>query len=108
MVNNKRMVRISGGETLMRRARNIFERESYRGTGVRNVSGVTITLVICSVLSVLAAIGIIANFGEVTARIAIFIANLLSSGFPILIVIVALGYFLLRLRMKLHRRFWGW
>lgn len=92
----------------MRRARNIFERESYRGTGVRNVSGATVALIICSVLSLLAAIAIIANFGAVTARIAIFVANLLSSGFPILIVIVVLGYFILRLRMKLHRRFWGW
>lgn len=92
----------------MRRAGNIFEQESYRGTGVRTMSGVTLTLVICSVLSVLAAINIIANFGAVTARIAIFMANLLSSGFPILIVIAAVVYFIVRLRWKLRRSFWGW
>ena len=55
----------------MRRAGNIFEQESYRGAGIRAVSGVTLTMIVCSVLSVLAAIGIIANFGAVTARIHI-------------------------------------
>lgn len=92
----------------MRRAGNIFEQESYRGTGVRTMSGVTLTLIICSVLSVLTAISIIANFGAVTARIAIFIANLLSSSFPILILIVAVVYFIVRLKWKLRRGFWRW
>ena len=63
----------------MRRG-NIFEQESYRGTGVRTLSSERLTLIICSVLSGLAAFSIIANFGAVTARIAIFMANLLSSG----------------------------
>lgn len=92
----------------MRRIGDIFEQESYRGTGVRTMSGVTLTLIVCSVISGLAAISIIANFGALTARIAIFMANLLSSGFPILIVIAAVVYFIVRLRWKLRRSFWGW
>lgn len=92
----------------MRRVGNIFEQESYRGAGIRAVSGVTITMIVCSVLSVLAAIGIIANFGAVTARIAIFMANTLSSGFPILVVVIAVVYFVVRLKWKLRRSFWGW
>ena len=92
----------------MRRAGNIFEQESYRGAGIRAVSGVTLTMIVCSVLSVLAAIGIIANFGAVTARIAIFMANTLSSGFPILVVVIAVVYFVVRLKWKLRRSFWGW
>jgi hypothetical protein len=92
----------------MRRVGNIFEQESYRGAGIRAVSGVTLTMIVCSVLSVLAAIGIIANFGAVTARIAIFMANTLSSGFPILVVVIAVVYFVVRLKWKLRRSFWGW
>lgn len=92
----------------MRRAGNIFEQERYRGTGLRTMSDVTLALVICSVLSGLAAFSIIANFGAVTARIAIFMAKLLSSGFPILIVIAAVVCFTVRLRWKLRRGFWGW
>lgn len=92
----------------MRRVRNIFKQESYRGTGVRTMSGVTLTLIVCSVLSGLATFIIIANFGRVTARIAIFVADLLSSGFPILIVIAAVVYFTVRLKWKLRRSFWGW
>lgn len=92
----------------MRRAGNIFEQESYRGVGIRAVSGVTLTMIVCSVLSVLAAIGSIANFGAVTARIAIFMANTLSSGFPILVVVIAVVYFVVRLKWKLRRSFWGW
>ena len=91
----------------MRRG-NVFEKESYRGTGVRTLSGERLTLIICSVLSGLAAFSIIANFGAVTARIAIFMANLLSSGFPILIVMAAVVYFVVRLKWKLRRSFWGW
>ena len=91
----------------MRRG-NAFEQESYRGTGVRTLSGETLTMIICSVLSGLVAFSIIANFGAVTARIAIFMANLLSSGFPILIVIAAVVYFVVRLKWKLRRSFWGW
>lgn len=91
----------------MRRG-NVFEQENYRGTGVRTLSGERLTLIICSVLSGLAAFSIIANFGAVTARIAIFMANLLSSGFPILIVIAAVVYFVMRLKWKLRRSFWGW
>ena len=92
----------------MRRVGNIFEQESYRGAGIRAVSGLTLTMIVCSVLSVLAAIGIIANFGAVTARIAIFMANTLSSGFPILVVVIAVVYFVVRLKWKLRRSFWGW
>ena len=89
----------------MRRG-NVFEQESYRGTGVKTMSGVTLTRIICSVLSGLAAFSIIANFGAVTARIAIFMANLLSSGFPVLIVIAAVVYFVVRMKWKLRRSFW--
>lgn len=92
----------------MRRAGDIFEQESYRGTGIRTMSGVTLTLIVCSILSGLASFGIIANFGAVTARIAIFMANLLSSGFPILIVVAAVVYFTVRLKWKLRRSFWRW
>ena len=92
----------------MRHTGNIFEQESYRGTRVRIMSGVTITLIVCFVLSGLAAFSIIVNYGEVTARIAIFMANLLSSGFPILIVIAVVVYFTMRLKWKLRRNFRGW
>ena len=92
----------------MRRAWNIFEQENYRGNGIRTMSGVILTLIICSLISGLAALSIIANFGTMTARIAIFMVNLLSSGVLILIVIATVVYFTVRLRWKMHRSFWGW
>ena len=45
----------------MMRFGNIFEREGSRGHGMRTVSGVTIAVIICSLLSGIAAIGIILN-----------------------------------------------
>lgn len=92
----------------MRHVGDIFEQESYRETGIRTMSGVILTQIICSVISGVAAIGIIANFGTVTARIAIFMANLLSSGFPVLLVIAVIVYFILRLKWRLRRNFWRW
>ena len=64
-----------GGNVYMRRTGDIFEQESYRGEGSRNMLGVSLAMIICSVISVLAAIFIIVNFKAVTVRIAIFMAN---------------------------------
>lgn len=91
----------------MRRG-NIFESERYTGAGVGVVPGVTITLIVCSVLSVLAAVSIVANWDEVTARIAICVANLLTSGFLILAVIAAVATCVIRLRWTLNRWMWRW
>lgn len=92
----------------MRRSGNIFETESYRGTGIRTVSKVTAVTMALSVISILAAVYVIANFGNLTARIAIWMANFLSSGFPILITVVAIIYFVMKLKWRMCRRFWGW
>ena len=72
------------------------------------MTSVTFTRIICSVLSGVVALGIIANFGEVTARIAIFMANLLSSGFLVLAVVIVMIYFVVQLKWKMRRKFWGW
>ena len=72
----------------MRRTGDIFEQESYRGEGSRNMLGVSLAMIICSLISVLAAIFIIVNFKAVTVRIAIFMVNLLSSGALILVVVI--------------------
>lgn len=92
----------------MKHAGNIFEQEGCRGTGTGSMSDVTLTMIICSVLSGLAAINIIVNFGAITARIAIFVANLLSSGLLILIAAAVFIYFIMRLKWRLRRSFWGW
>lgn len=93
----------------MRRTGDIFEQESYRGEGSRNMLGVSLAMIICSVISVLAAIFIIVNFKAVTVRIAIFMmANLLSSGALILVVVIVVIYLIVRLKWKMRRRFWRW
>ena len=91
----------------MRRTGDIFEQESYRGEGSRNMLGVSLAI-ICLVISVLAAIFIIVNFKAVTVRIAIFMANLLSSGALILVVVIVVIYLIVRLKWKMRRRFWRW
>ena len=92
----------------MRSTGDIFEQESYKGTGGRNMSGVSLAMIICSVISVLAAIFIIVNFKVITVRIAIFMANLLSSGALILVVVIVVSYLIVRLKWKMRRRFWRW
>ena len=93
---------------MVRHKGNIFELESYRGVGIREVSAVMVTFITLSLLSGIAAVCIIANFNEVTARIAIIVANALTSGVPMLIILIAFIYFVVRLRFKWHRRFWRW
>lgn len=92
----------------MRYSGNMFRPESYRGTGIRTISGVTVATTVLTGISVLMAVYVVANFDELTARIAIWMAGFLSSGFPVLVVIVAMIWFVMRMRWRMRRRFWGW
>ena len=82
----------------MRYSNNIFENDSHRGGGRPSLSGAAITAIILGVISVLAAIFIIVNFDAVTAQIAVWAAEALSSG----------AYLVMRLKWKMRRFFWGW
>lgn len=90
----------------MRHSKNIFENESYRGAGVKRVSAVTVVTLVLSVISAAAGICIIVNFREITAKIAVGAAKLLSSGFPILLALAAVIYLIMRLKWRLRGRLW--
>ena len=63
---------------------------------------------VLTVLSVIGAIYVVANFGELTARIAIWMVDFLTSGFLILVAILVIVYFVIKLKWKIYRHFWGW
>ena len=90
----------------MRRICNIFESRSYRGTGQPVFTPASITALILSVVSFLAAVFIIANYDEIAARIAIWVAGFLSSAFPVVVLILAAVYFMAKLKWKLIRSWW--
>ncbi|MDM8237390.1 hypothetical protein [[Ruminococcus] torques] len=92
----------------MRYSRNIFEGENYRGAGVRTVSAETVVASILTVLSALAVVFIIANFDEITAMIAIWMAGFLTSVFPILVFAVIITCFVVITKRRARRRFWRW
>ena len=92
----------------MRHRNSMFETGNDRGTGDPGLSKVQILTIVLSVISVIAAILIIANFGMITAQIAMNIANLLSSGALVLVTIVALAVLIGRFRWRARRSFWGW
>ncbi|MFI3212749.1 MAG: hypothetical protein R3Y24_05350 [Eubacteriales bacterium] len=92
----------------MKHLRNIFETESYRGTGMKTVSNAVVVTIVLTAVSILAATYVIANFGDLTARIAIGMANFLSSGFLVLIAVIAIIYFIIKLKWKIWRSFLGW
>lgn len=87
---------------------SIFETESYRGTGIRTISAAAVTTLILSATSAMAVVFIMANFGEITAAIAIHVAGLLTSWFPIMVAAVLGIWFLLRLQWNIRRIFRGW
>ena len=84
----------------MRYSNNIFENDSHRGGGRPSLSGAAITAIILGVISVLAAIFIIVNFDAVTAQIAVWAAEALSSGAMILITILVITMSFGRLRLE--------
>ena len=92
----------------MRYSRNIFEGENYRGAGVRTVSAETVVASILTVLSALAVVFIIANFNEITAMLAIWMAGFLTSVFPILVFAVIIICLMVIIKQRTRRRFWRW
>lgn len=90
----------------MRYSSNIFESDSYRGTGTPSVSGVKVLTIVLSVISVIGAILLIANFDMVVAKIAIGVAGLLSTMIPFIIGIVGLIILFVKLKWKMYRSFW--
>lgn len=87
----------------MRRICNIFESRSYRGTGQPVFTPASITALILSVVSFLAAVFIIANYDEIAARIAIWVAGFLSTAFPVVVLILGAVYLIAKLKWKLIR-----
>lgn len=90
----------------MRYSRNIFENENFRGAGVRSVSAEKVTASMLTMLSGLAVLFIIANFEEITVAIAVWMAGLLTSVFPIFAVVIISIIVIVKLRAR--RRFWRW
>ena len=54
----------------------------------------------------IAAVYIVANFNEITARMAIFAANILTSGMPLIVAAIAGIYLVIRIKWKWRTRFW--
>lgn len=90
----------------MRYSRNIFEGENYRGAGFRTVSIETVLAGIFLVFSALAVFLIIANFDEITAMIAIWMAGFLTSLFPLLFFAGIITCFVVITKWRARRRFW--
>lgn len=95
----------------MRHADNIFESEKDCKEGIRSISGTTITFVVLAMISLVAGGYILLNFDNITTQIALWVANFLSSGFVIVMVIAAILYVIMRIRWRMfrgYRRFWRW
>lgn len=86
----------------MRRVNNIFEHENYGG---EKSTSVTVASIVCLLISILGVIGIAINFEQLTRRIAIFVADTLSSGFIILIVLGEIAFIIVKIKKKLRRNF---
>lgn len=64
--------------------------ETYAGSGRKVLSGTTILIVVLSAVSIIGTVLVIAYFGQISAVIAITVANLLSAGIPLFLGIIAL------------------
>lgn len=87
---------------------DIFEGESHNGKKLRVIPGATVASIILSAISFFTGIWIIANYEEITARIAIWMAGFLTSGFLILLAVIAAVYLFARFKYRVRRHFWGW
>lgn len=89
----------------MRCSDNIFETDRSRETALCLDSPAAITTVILTVASVIGAIAVIANFDEILAKIAIWVAGLITSAIPVVLLILLIMYILAKLKWKLFGPF---
>lgn len=92
----------------MKTSKDIFKSDRYARSRFPEISGVQFFTILLSVISLIAAIYIIVNFKSITMGIAVAAVGILSSGFPVLLVIIGIFIFFESLRWRMRRRFWGW
>ena len=85
---------------------DIFGNHTYGRTYCRGVPGSKILLIILSGISALMALVILCKFRLVTALIAMGVAEILTTGIPILIVIGIFFYIIFRIKWRTRRYFW--
>ncbi len=86
----------------------MFKRDIYRDIGMGTWQPEQIVAVILSIISVIAAILILANFDTVTAKIAIGVVNILTSWVPKLVLVLLVIIGIVYLKWKVRRRYWLW
>lgn len=79
-----------------------------RAGGSSTWPGARLTARILSVLTALGGIWIIANFGKITAKLAIWSVRVLSFGTSVLIVAVVIAALVIRIKWRLRGRLWRW
>lgn len=92
----------------MKSARNIFEEEKHPQSGMGMCSETMVTFIILSLLSVMMLGYLIFNFDALSMKIALCVANILSSGFLILVAGLLIFSVIMRIRWGMYRRFWRW
>ena len=90
----------------MKFCRNMFGTGRQAGGGFPGFTAEQIVTFILGAVSVAAAVVIIVNFDAVTAGIAAAVANLLTAGFPVLVIVFAAWALIGRFRWRNARRFW--
>lgn len=90
----------------MKFCRNMFGTRRQAGGGFPGFTAEQIVTFILGAVSVAAAVGIIANFNAVTASIAAAVASLLTAGFPVLVIVLAVWVLIGRFRWRNACRFW--
>ena len=92
----------------MRRRRNIFQNQSDRMAGIRNLSPVQIVTRVLGILSVIGAVLIMVNLNKIMAAMAVFAAKICSGGIVAFVALAIIIYLLLLLRWRIRNRFWRW
>lgn len=81
---------------------DIFQQRSSRGGRGEELNK------LLSIVSAVLVILIATNFDRITARIAIGIVDILTSGIPIVAILIFIVVMLTRFTWKMRRSFWGW
>lgn len=87
--------------------RNIFGGDAG-GIGWTFMPPDRIAAIVMGGISLIASVFVVAFFDEITARIAVLMADLLTSGALVLITIIGVVIVLTAIRRKIRRAIFGW
>lgn len=85
---------------------DMFSERRSRGGGISELGGLQLLTLVLSVISAVAFLYVICNFGRISMSIAVWVVNFLTSGTPLFLLIIGVPILMTVFKWKMWSHFW--